>query len=104
MITSENITYIESKKWVGLFYSSDGWKYSKEATDDSFKEELIYTGRSGNTIHISYREYKKDFARPAFYHELTYDLGQSDIIYFRDYRIRVLNATNAYIRFLVLSD
>jgi len=104
MLIVEDITFIVRKRWVGLAYSSDGWEYSKEATDDSFKEELVYTGRSGNTIHISYREYKKDFARPAFFHDLTYDLGQSALIVFRNYKIKVLDATNEYIHFVVLAD
>lgn len=104
MIKFENITYIEGKRWVGILNSKDGWEHYKYATDDSFLEELIYTGRSGNTIFISYREYKKEFARPAFFQELKYDLEKSDIIVFRNYKIKVLDATNEYIRFLVLVD
>lgn len=104
MLTFENITFVEGKRWVGLLYSEDGWAHFKYATDDSFKEELIYTGRSGNTIHISYREYKKEFARPAFYQELRYDLKESDIIVFRHYRIKVLDANNEFIKFIVLTD
>ena len=104
MLTFKDITYIEGKRWVGFLYSNDGWEHFKYPSDDSFKEELIYTGRSGTTIHISYREYKKDFARPAFYQELTYDLEKSDIIMFRNYKIKVLAATNEYIQFIVLTD
>jgi hypothetical protein len=104
MLTFENITFVEGKRWVGLLYSKDGWQYFKYATDDSFKEELIYTGRSGNTAHVSYREYKKEFARPAFYQELRYDLEKSDIIVFRNYRIKVLDANNEFIKFIVLTD
>ncbi len=62
MVMNKMATYREGRVWVGLINSSDGWKHIKEYTDDSFMEELIYTGRSGNTIHISYREFKKDFA------------------------------------------
>ena len=104
MLRVENITYVEGKRWVGLLYSKDGWQYFKYATDDSFKEELIYTGRAGNTAHESYREYRKEFARPAFYQELRYDLEKSDIIVFRNYKIKVLDANNEYIKFIVLTD
>lgn len=104
MISYTDITYIERKEFVGLMYAKDGWRYSKRPTADSFKEELIYTGRSGSTIHISYREYKENFARPAFYQQLTYDLKDSDTIVFRNYRMKVLEATNQYIRFKVIAD
>ena len=104
MISNKVATVIEGKKWVGLLYSKDGWKHFKEYTDDSFMEELIYTGRSGTTVHISYREYKKDFARPAFFQELRYDIAQSNIIVFKQYKIKIIEATNEYIKFIVLTD
>jgi len=100
MIAVEDITY--EKRWVGLMYSQTG--YQESATEDSFKEELIYTGRSGNIINVSYREYKQNFARPAFYQELHYDFGASDIIVFRNYRIKVLDANNEQITFKVLAN
>lgn len=73
-------------------------------TPDSFQEDLIYTGRSGSTIHMSYREYKQDFARPAFFQELRYDLSESQVIVFKRFTITVLEATNQFIRFRVDSD
>jgi len=57
---------------------------------DNFKAELIYNGISRNTIKISYREFIKDMARPAFYQELNYDLDQSNLIQFRTLKIKVL--------------
>jgi hypothetical protein len=104
LIETERLQYVEVKQWVGILNSSDGWQRTRVLTDDSFRESLIYTGRSGNTLRVSYREYRKDLARPAFFQDLTYDLGQSDIIVFRRYRVRVLEATNQFIRFEVLGD
>lgn len=104
MLSNKVATVVEGKRWVGLLYSKDGWEYFKEYSDDSFKEELIYTGRSGNTIHISYREYKKDFARPAFFQELRYDIEQSRTIVFKQYKLKVIEATNECIEFIVLLD
>ena len=72
--------------------------------DGSFKAELIYTGITGNTINISYREFANNLARPLFYHELKYDLNESDQITFRSLRIEVLEADNAKIRFQVIDD
>lgn len=94
----------EGKKWVGIINSPTGWKHVKYYTDESFQEELIFTGRSGDTIYISYREYKKDFARPAFFQELRYDLSKSNRIVFKQYRIEVVEATNEYIKYVVTAD
>ena len=104
MLSNKVATVVEGKRWVGLLYSRDGWKHFKEYSDDSFMEELIYTGRSGNTIHISYREYKKDFARPAFFQELRYDIGRSRTVVFKQYKLKIIEATNEYIKFIVLVD
>ena len=82
----------------------DFWAPPGVLTASSYKEELIYTGRSGSTIHIAYREYKQDFARPAFFHDLQYDLSQSNLIAYRGYRIKVMDATNEEITFIVLAD
>lgn len=68
----------------------------------SFKQELIYSGRSGSTISLNYREYKDDFIRPAFFQEARYDLNESDTISFKDFRIKVLKANNNQIDFIVL--
>jgi hypothetical protein len=69
----------------------------------SFKQELIYNGKSQNTIKLSYREFKDNFARPAFSKELTYDLSEGMIIEFRGMKIEVLEATNSGIKFIMRS-
>jgi hypothetical protein len=70
---------------------------------DSFKQELIYNGKSQNTIKLSYREFKDDFARPAFSQGLTYDLSEGKTIEFRGMKIEILEATNSGIKFIVKS-
>ena len=102
MVSVENITWVEGKEWVGLINAPGGWKHFKNASDDSYRQELIYTGQSGDTIHVSYREYRQDMARPAFYQELTYDLSESPNIVFRSTEIEVLDATNSLIKYKVL--
>ena len=67
----------------------------------SFRQELVYNGKSRDTIKITYREFKDDMARPAFYQDLNYDLSESKIIGFRDIRIEVIEATNTDIKFMV---
>ena len=99
-----NIKRVTSKTWVGFLFAPDGWKIDESVTDNSMKEQLIYTGRSGDTINVSYREYIKNMARPAFFHDLKYDLSESDVIVFRRWRIRVLEANNEFMRFTVLEE
>ena len=84
--------------------STDHWQSVEYPSDDSFREELVYRGRSGDIIRLSYREFRRDITRPDFSQELTYDLSSSDIIFFKRYRIRVLDANTEYIRFIVLKD
>ncbi len=104
MVIYEHIKYIKASRPTGDMQSTDHWQAIEYPSDDSFKEELIYRGRSGNIIRLSYREFRRDVTRPDFSQELTYDLSGSDIIIFKRYRIRVLDANNEYIRFIVLKD
>lgn len=67
----------------------------------SLRKELIYNGRAGSVLKISYREYMYNSARPAFYQDLTYDLGSSSTIRFKGMEIEVLDATNSAIKFIV---
>ena len=66
--------------------------------------EIIYTGASGDTITMMYREFTpQDMARPAYTQNLTY-ARNSEYVRFRDVRIRVLEATNEQLRYVVESD
>lgn len=104
MVIFEHIKYLRASRPTGDMQATDHWQSVEYSSDDSFKEELIYKGRSGNIIRISYREFRRDATRPDFSQELTYDLSQSDTIVFKRYRIRVLDANSEYITFIVLKD
>lgn len=69
-----------------------------------FEFELVYTGRSGDTISLLYREYFDGMARAAFSQKLSYDLAESEQISFRTIDIDVLEATNSNIRYRVTGD
>lgn len=71
-------------------------------SEGSTKIELIYGGLSQKVISISYREFKNDFARPAFTQELKYDLNDGDVIGFRGARFQVLKASNTVLTYKVL--
>jgi hypothetical protein len=71
--------------------------------------ELIYSGRSGNEVSLSYREYMAagaaaGIARPAFYQDLKYDLAHSHRIVFRSMELEIVDASNAGVQFRVLRD
>jgi hypothetical protein len=70
--------------------------------DLSFKRELVYAGLSQNIITIQYREFKNDFARPAFSQDLRYDLNESKVIGYKGARFEVVRATNQGLTYKVL--
>lgn len=73
--------------------------YSK----DGFVQELIYTGKSNDTIRFSYREFSGDMARPAFTVPVEYDLKEDPVIAYQGAVIEVLEATNRSITYKVIN-
>lgn len=74
------------------------------AAPGSFAAELVYSGRTGSTIRLLYREYADDLARAAFNQELTYDLSESSQIRFRSIVIDVAEANSSGITYTVVDD
>ncbi|WP_374283510.1 hypothetical protein [Novosphingobium sp.] len=73
-------------------------------SERDFQQTLIYSGRVGGKIKIGYRENSGGYARTAFSNEAEYDLSISDEIAYRGARIKVLEADNLKIRYVVLSN
>ncbi len=92
------------RRWVGVLNSPDGWKETKVYSQDFVRRELIYGGRSGATIDVSYREFRGGYAAPAFYQAMKYDLSSSSQIRFQNFKIDVRQADNEKIVYRVLSD
>ncbi|MDZ7694309.1 MAG: hypothetical protein U5K69_24840 [Balneolaceae bacterium] len=69
-----------------------------------FKIELVYQGRTGNTIKVLYREYNNDIARPAFTQVVEYDLDENGkgMIAFKGARIEVLEASSTEVKYQVI--
>lgn len=69
-----------------------------------FKLELVYQGKTGNTIKVLYREFNNDIARPAFSQVVEYDLdgNGTGIIAFKGARIEVLEASSSEIEYRVI--
>lgn len=70
----------------------------------NFRQELIYNGRSGQTVKFLYREASGDYARPAFSQDVQYDLNDGNVIGFKGARIEIVEATNTRLKYRVLSS
>lgn len=70
----------------------------------NFRQELIYNGRSGQTVKFLYRESSGDYARPAFSQDVQYDLGDGNVIGFKGARVEIVEATNTRLKYRVLSS
>ncbi|NOQ13356.1 MAG: hypothetical protein GQ583_02590 [Methyloprofundus sp.] len=79
-------------------------------TKDSFKRDVIYQGKIGNKIKISFQEFFASngsfMIRDAYTQNIEYELdanGQA-MIGFKGLRIKILNATNLNIEYQVTRD
>lgn len=72
------------------------------AGGDGFRRELVYTGVAKGVITLQYREFQNNMARSAFSQEVHYDLAEGDEIGFRGARLKILKATNASVKYVVL--
>jgi len=70
----------------------------------SFQQTLLYSGRVGDKLKISYREYSNNTARPAFNNEVEYDFSTSKIIGYKGASIEVISADNTSITYKVLRN
>lgn len=103
-LTDQDGSISTVREWVGVLNSPDGWRVSERASQDFVRKELLYSGKSANTIKVSYREFRGGFAAPAFSQNLEYDLNESKTINFQKFTLEVLSATNQTITYKVLKD
>lgn len=93
-------------RWEPTGLNKSLWKKTAY-NDDGFvpwiDKELLYAGRAGDILHITYREYSvSGLARTPFFQQVYYDLKTSDKIVFQDWVIKVLDASNEKIRFKLI--
>ena len=72
--------------------------------EDAVQPTLIYLGRIDNKINIGYREFMNNQARPAFSNDAEYDLGESYTIGYKGAKLEILEATNEFIKFVVIRN
>jgi len=71
-------------------------------TADSFMQELIYTGKVGDKIRFTYREFQNGMARQAFNINVEYDLSEGNLISYKGATVEIVSATNQNIEYIVL--
>ncbi|MEW7847784.1 hypothetical protein AB2N08_03700 [Massilia aurea] len=69
----------------------------------SNQQTLLYSGRIGSRVTLSYREFVNNIARPAFSNDVAYDLNESMVLGYKGARIEVINATNTEITYKVIA-
>ncbi len=73
--------------------------------DETVEKELLYAGRQGDTLHITYREYTgSGLARTPFFQQAYYDLKTSNEIVFQNWVIKIIDANNQQIKFKVVKE
>ncbi|NHB58164.1 hypothetical protein [Acinetobacter shaoyimingii] len=74
------------------------------ASDNSFQQTLIYSGKVGQKINIGYREFSSNLARPAFNNDVEYDLNDSFEIGYKGALLEILDANNQKITYRVIRN
>jgi hypothetical protein len=81
---------------------NDVYKWTVEGN----RRELVYSGMDGKVLQVTYREYmvkpNGTFIKDGFTQYLKYDLSESDIIQFRDTKIKILKTSSADVEYMVI--
>ncbi len=102
MLYSETGRQVRGARGYGLTEEFNRWEPFDYPSRNKVREELIYEGRSGNMILLTYRRSRND--APVFSEQLSFDITSANTITIRQYKIRIIRATDEYIRFIVLAD
>ena len=81
-----------------------GFKKTTVASENSFQQTLIYSGKVGNKINIGYREFSSNLARPAFNNDVEYGLHESKQIGYKGALLEIVDANNQSITYKVLKN
>lgn len=72
-----------------------------ELSGDDLQRRLVYQGRRGNVVKLTYREESGHYTRPASSADVEFDLSSSKTLRFREVEIDVLQADAGSIRYVV---
>jgi hypothetical protein len=85
-----------------------GDSYHQAATSKNciLRQEILYDGKEGNVIHITYKEYVGEngnySSKESFLQNVGYDLRHYDIISVKDIYFKVIEANDKSIEFMVI--
>ncbi|WP_341327835.1 hypothetical protein [Methylotuvimicrobium sp. KM2] len=74
------------------------------AAPNSFQQIIEYNGKNGGILNFTYREFQDNLARNAFTTNFTMDLSEGDTIAYKGAIMKIKNATNNYITYIVLKN
>lgn len=102
----------ENEVCISFSAGTDFCNYNKQYTfkkvnitsQRKFQQTLIYNGKVGNKINIGYQEFNNDLTHPTFSNNAEYDLSSSKVIRYKGAVIEVLEATNQYIKYKLISN
>ncbi len=84
----------------------DSYHQAASLKDCIIRQELIYAGREGHVIYMTYKEYEgeksKYSPKESYLENAGFDLRHSNIISFRDIYFKVIEATDKFIEFIVI--
>ena len=83
-------------------------QYSREfitqTNVNSVQQTLLYSGRVGDKVRVTYREFSNRLARGDFSNNVEYDLSVSNIVRYKGAEIQILSADNRQITYKVLKN
>jgi hypothetical protein len=85
---------------------NERFKLGKETivNKDSYRQTLLYSGKVGNKLRMSFREFNMNMARQAYSVDVEYDLNDGNVIGYKGAKLEVLSASNTEIKYKVLKN
>jgi hypothetical protein len=75
----------------------------KSELSGNVEQTLIYTGREGDIVRFTYREFVDNMARSAFTVDVTYDISEDKIIRYKGMSLEIIEIGNQMIKYKLLS-
>jgi len=70
------------------------------------RQELVYAGKDHNVLQIDYREYMLNrngaFIKDGFTQHLRYDLSESNVIVYKDIKLKILESNGSKVKYIVI--
>ena len=95
---------IETKKhWVGIAVAKGGYRVDDYYSKNYAIKELVYQGISEGKIRFDYREFRRNLEEKMEFESHAYDIN-NNIITIRNFKLRVIEANNNFIRAKIIQQ